>query len=73
MKKIWQLLSGNKTTIGMIIVLAAQGLKLFAPDLLTGEQYNFIESAGLAIGGVGLAHKGVKAKINYSISKANKK
>lgn len=56
----WNKLNGNKTTIGMVVVLVTQGLKLFLPDLMTIEQYNYIETAGMVIGGFGLAHKGVK-------------
>ena len=72
MQKLWQILNGNKTTIGMIIVLVAQGVKVFAPTFLTPDQVNFIETAGMVIGGGGLLHKGIKNQtINNAINKAN--
>lgn len=71
--KIWDALNGNKTTIGMVVVLVSQGFKLFAPGLMTPDQYQFIETTGMVIGGFGLAHKGVKNRINSAIDKANKK
>ena len=69
--KIWNALNGNKTTIGMIIVLVSQGFKVFTPGLIPLEQLNFIESIGMSIGGVGLFHKGVKNdKMNKIINKS---
>lgn len=54
----------------MAVVLASQGLKLFAPSLMTPDQYQFIETAGMVIGGFGLAHKG--AKVTSAINRAAK-
>ena len=71
MKKVWNMLNGNKTVIGMIIVLVVQGVKVFAPDVMTIEQLNYIETIGMAFGGVGLVHKGVKNdKMNKIINKS---
>lgn len=73
LSKIWNALNGNKTTIGMVVVLVSQGLKLFVPGLMTPEQYQFIETAGMVIGGGGLLHKGIKSSvINNALSKVNK-
>lgn len=65
--KIWNALNGNKTTIGMVIVLVSQGFKVFAPNLIPKEQLDFIESTGMAIGFGGVFHKGIK---NNSVKNA---
>ena len=71
-KDIWNLLNGNKTTIGMIVVLVTQGIKVFMPEFLTAEQFTFMETIGMIIGGGGIIHKGVKNQtINNAINKAN--
>jgi len=71
MKKLWEFLNGNKTTFGMVLVLVAQGLKVFAPGFITPEQTAFIEQAGLLLGGVGVVHKGVKNNsVQNAINKA---
>lgn len=71
MKNIWEFLNGNKTTFGMVLVLVAQGLKVFAPGLITPEQAAFIEQTGMILGGVGVAHKGLKSeKVQNAINKA---
>jgi len=73
LNRLWNSLNGNKTTIGMVVVLVAQGIKVFAPGFITPEQLNFIETAGMVIGGGGLIHKGIKnEKINQAIKKATK-
>lgn len=77
MKKVWDALSGYKTIIGMTILLAAQGLKVFAPELLTIDQLDFLRDVGSVIGGVGLFDKTaknerMKALINKALSKATK-
>lgn len=66
--KIWHALNGSKTTIGMIVVLVAQGLEAYAEGFLTPKQISFLLNVGLAIGGGGLIHKGVKnEKINQAL------
>jgi hypothetical protein len=60
LKKLWDALNGNKTTIWMIIVLDSKGVKVYAPTFLKPEQLQFIETTGMIIGGGGLIHKGVK-------------
>ena len=73
LKKIWDSLNGNKTTIGMVIVLVAQGVKVFAPGFITPDQSNFIETVGLTLGGAGLFHKGIKNNnVQNAINKINK-
>jgi ABC-type phosphate transport system auxiliary subunit len=62
LKKIWRFLSGKKTVIGMIMMLTAQGLQAFFPNALTPDQINFLNTAGAAIGGIGLIHKGAKTE-----------
>ena len=63
MKKILSFLNGKKTAIGMGLMLIAQGLKVFFPEVLNGDQIDYIETIGLIIGGGGLLHKGAKAKL----------
>ena len=73
LKKLWYALNGNKTTIGMAVVLISQGLELFAPGLMTPEQYQFIEKAGMVIGGGGILHKGIKSNVvNNALNKISK-
>ena len=61
-KKGWEYFNGKKTTIGMIMMLAAQGLQAFFPHALTPEQINFIQTTGALIGGAGVLHKGAKSQ-----------
>ena len=69
--KIWNAINGNKTTIGMIIVLLSQGMKLFVPGVLSPEQLTYIESIGLMIGGVGVGHKALKTdRVKNAINRA---
>ena len=70
-KKRWVDVNGKKTTIGMSIVLISQGMKLFFPELLQPEQYQYFETIGLFIGGAGIAHKGQK-QINSAIKRTKK-
>jgi hypothetical protein len=73
LKKIWDALNGSKTTIGMVIMLISQGLKVFAPNFITPDQLSFLQDAGAVIGGVGLAHKGLKNNVvQNSINKIKK-
>lgn len=73
LKKIWDSLNGNKTTIGMLIVLVAQGFKVFAPNFINPDQTDFIETVGMALGGAGLFHKGIKNNnVQNAINKINK-
>jgi len=62
LKQLWEFLNGKKTNIGMAIVLIAQGIQVFTPNLLPTEQIDFIQMVGGLIGGFGLAHKGAKTK-----------
>jgi hypothetical protein len=41
-------------------MLASMGLQAFFPQLLTAEQYRFMEYTGATISGVGLVHKSTK-------------
>ena len=67
MKKIWSFLNGNKTAIGMLLLLAAQGSQAFFPHLMNKEQIDFLEAAGTVIGGIGVIHKGAKSKIGQDL------
>lgn len=49
----------NKRNIGIAIMVANQGLKVFFPDLMTPEQSNWINGVGLTIAGTGLVHHGI--------------
>lgn len=60
LKKAWQWLDGKKTNIGSAIMLIAQGIQVFAPDMLPAAQLEYIAMFGAIIAGVGLANKGVK-------------
>ena len=62
MKKLWKWLSGKKTNIGTAIMIIAQGMQVFFPNLVPAEQLEFIQMAGGAIGGLGLMHKGTKTQ-----------
>lgn len=77
MKKLWNWLKGKKTNIGMVIMLVAQGVQVFAPNVLPANQIDYIQMLGGLIGGVGLAHKGVKTSmvknIVSSLTKPKKK
>ena len=65
--KVWNYLNGNKTAIGMLLLLAAQGSQAFFPNLMTAEQINFLELTGSIIGGVGIVHKGAKSKAGQDL------
>ena len=67
MKKIWDFLNGKKTTIGMLLVLLAQGSQAFFPQLMSVEQINFLYTTGALIGGVGVLHKGAKTETGQNL------
>lgn len=70
---IWNVLDGNKTTIGAILLVAAKGGKAFAPNLLDPAQYDFVEMVGAGLAGVGIGHKVIKAKpVNDAIKRAQR-
>jgi len=62
MKKAWNWLNGRKTVIGTVIILAAEGVKLFFPELIEPQKIEFVQSIGMILGGVGLVHKGAKTE-----------
>jgi len=68
-QKIWKYINGKKTSAGMVIVLLANFIKLFLPNLLPLEQIEFIETIGIILGGGGLLHKGKKFLTIKKISK----
>ena len=72
LKETWQFLSGKKTTIGMILMITAQGLQAFFPHALTPDQIDFIQAAGAAVGGLGLLHKGAKTETAHKLTHFNK-
>jgi hypothetical protein len=59
-KNYYNKIDGSKTTIGAIIMLTSNGLKVFFPELLTPDQYQYLDLLGATISGYGLAHKGIK-------------
>jgi hypothetical protein len=77
LKKTWQWLNGKKTSIGMAVMLAAQGIQVFAPNLMTPGQIDFIQNTGALIGGFGLMHKGAKTtpvkRLTDTLTKVKKK
>lgn len=68
LKETWQFLNGKKTTIGMVLMLTAQGLQAFFPHALTHDQIDFIQAAGAAVGGLGLLHKGAKTETAHKLT-----
>jgi len=62
LKQLWEFLNGKKTTIGMLLMLLAQGIQAFLPETLTPEQIQFIQTTGTIIGGAGVIHKAGKTK-----------
>ena len=60
LKKTWQWLEGKKTNIGTTIMLIAQGIQVFAPNMMPTAQVDYITTVGAVIAGVGLFNKGVK-------------
>lgn len=61
--KIWEFLNGKKTTIGALLMVAAQALTLLG----YGEWANIIKQVseiihnlGIGIASVGLGHKAIK-------------
>ena len=72
LKETWEFLNGKKTTIGMIMMITAQGLQAFFPHALTPDQIDFIQAAGAAVGGLGLLHKGAKTETAHKLTHFNK-
>lgn len=62
LKQLWEFLNGKKTSIGMVVMLTAQAIQVFAPNLMPAEQTEFLQTLGALIGGFGLAHKAGKTK-----------
>lgn len=62
LKQLWEFLNGKKTSIGMAVMLAAQAIQVFAPNLMPAEQTEFLQTLGALVGGFGLAHKAGKTK-----------
>jgi len=54
MKKVWSYLKGKKRIISILILLANSGIQAFAPGLVSPEIHNWVNTAGLAVGGVGV-------------------
>ena len=72
--KAWRYFTGKKTIIGGSLVLLAKGGQAFFPDLLPEAQYEFIETLGEGIMGVGMLHKVVRTdKVNDAIKLAQNK
>ena len=72
MKGAWEWFNGKKTVIGTVIILAAEGVKLFFPELIEPQKVEFIQSVGMILGGVGLVHKGTKTETWKKISPKGK-
>jgi hypothetical protein len=62
LKQLWKWLNGKKTNIGMAVMLTAQAIQVFVPNLMPVEQTEFLQTLGALIGGFGLAHKAGKSK-----------
>lgn len=59
-KKFNSFFNGSKTNIGVAIILISMGLQAFFPEALTISQYNFFDTLGYVLSGIGLGHKGIK-------------
>lgn len=62
LKQLWNYLNGKKTSIGLAVMLTAQAIQVFAPNLMPRDQTEFLQTLGALIGGFGLVHKGAKTK-----------
>lgn len=62
MKKVFEFLNGKKRIISIGIFIVNSGLRAFAGDLLTPEQFAFIDMAAGAIGGYGVYDANKKRK-----------
>jgi hypothetical protein len=62
LKQLWNYLNGKKTSIGLAVMLTAQAIQVFAPNLMAVEQTEFLQTLGALIGGFGLVHKGTKTE-----------
>jgi hypothetical protein len=61
--KIWAFLDQKKTAIGMGILITANVMKMAAPAVpVVMTLVPILEYVGTAIGGVGILHKGMKAR-----------
>lgn len=60
-KTIWNKIDGNKTNIGVALMLLLSGIEMVAPNLIPQQTYEWLNSALLLLtGGVGLGHKAIK-------------
>ena len=57
-KNIWSWLDGKKRVIGMGLILVSKVVALAGAPAVA----EVVEYAGMIIGGVGMAHKGVKSR-----------
>lgn len=73
LKQLWEFLNGKKTNIGMAVMLAAQAIQVFTPNLMPAEQTQFLQTLGAMIGGFGLAHKAGKTKPIQQLMKTKPK
>lgn len=64
--ELWKFLNGKKTTIGMLLMLLAQGSQAFFPSLMNADQLSFLTTTGALIGGMGVIHKGAKSQTGQS-------
>jgi hypothetical protein len=62
--KIWNLLNGKKTVIGVILIIILRGIVAVFPDLLSLEVQKWIEDILLLFtGGIGIGHKIIKKEL----------
>lgn len=72
-KAIISAINGKKTNASMIAIIVNRAIQVIFPDMISKEIHNLIEDTAIGLGGVGLGHKAIKAKVSDNIKKANQK
>lgn len=76
LKQVWSFLNGKKRNIGIAMMIAGTGSKVFG--LLPNDQAEFVTAVGGAVAGFGWAHSVVKDEksmktINSALNKVKLK
>jgi hypothetical protein len=62
-KKVWDKTTGYKTIVSGVLLLILQGVKLFWPEVINPNVYQWIQDILLLTGGMGIGDK-VRRGIN---------
>lgn len=58
----WETINGNKTAIGVVLMILLKGVTAVFPSLMSAELADYINDILLALtGGIGVGHKIVKS------------